>query len=163
MFEGTSDKLLSDIDLARVTLQSKWLRSFGQSRLIFRTELGALATDNFTQVPSSLRFFAGGDQSVRGFGYQTLAPRNSEGELIGGRYLYTGSVEYAYPFADNWRLAMFIDAGNAGDEMFDNPATGYGLGIHWSTVVGPVRVYLARGENEIENTWRMHFSLGGAL
>lgn len=161
--EGASKELASDLDLLRVVAQTRWLRTFEQHRLFWRLELGALSTNNFDEVPSSLRFFAGGDQSVRGFGYESLSPVDDEGQLLGGKYLYTSTLEYTYDIFPEWRLALFADAGNAGMSWFDDVATGFGAGVHWVTPVGPLRVYIARGNNELESTWRVHFSLGASL
>jgi translocation and assembly module TamA len=161
--EGASESMLSDINLARLTVQSRWLRSFGEHRLFWRADVGAIATSRFNEVPSSLRYFAGGDQSIRGFGYQTLSPKDDSQQLIGGKYLYTSSIEYSYALNEKWRVAAFVDAGNASDQFLDNPATGMGVGVHWSTIVGPIRFYLARGNSDTESTWRIHFAMGAAL
>ena len=161
--EVASDQLASDIDFARITAQTKWLYSVDEHRFLVRAELGALATDEFDAVPSTLRYFAGGDQSVRGFGYQSLAPLDDGNELLGGKYLYTSSVEYSIPVYEKWRMAFFADAGNAGNELFENIATGVGSGVHWLSPIGTVRFYLARGNNELEKTWRIHFSMGPVL
>ncbi|XOV80306.1 MAG: autotransporter assembly complex family protein [Aestuariibacter sp.] len=162
-FEGASDSLLSDINLGRITAQSRWLRSFGEHRVFWRADLGAIATNSFQEVPSSLRYFAGGDQSIRGFGYQSLAPQDESEQLIGGKYLYTSSIEYSYELNEKWRLAAFADVGNASDEFLKDPATGLGIGLHWSTIIGPIRFYLARGNSDTESTWRFHFAMGAAL
>ena len=161
--EGASKAIVSDIDVLRLVAQSRWLRTFGNHQWFARAELGALSSDSFNDVPSSMRFFAGGDQSVRGFGYETLAPLDEEAQLIGGKYLYTASIEYSYRLVPDWRLALFADAGNAGMSLFDDVATGVGAGVHWVTPVGPLRVYLARGNSSLESTWRVHFSLGAPL
>ena len=165
--ETAADSLFSDINLLRVTAQSKWLRSWNEHRLLFRADYGAIATEDFDQVPSSLRYFAGGDQSIRGFGYRTISPSklNDEGqpELVGGRYLAVGSVEYSYPFAQNWRGAVFVDAGTSTNKFGGEIATGIGIGVHWLTLIGPVRLYLARGNSDYESAWRIHFAMGPAL
>jgi translocation and assembly module TamA len=160
--EAASEKLISDIDLARLSIQSTWLRSMAKHRLLLRAEFGVIATNDFDQVPSSLRFFAGGDQSVRGFGYQTLSPLEDE-QLSGGKYLNVASAEYSYPVYQDWRLAIFTDIGNASDEPLHNVATGVGVGASWLSPVGPIRLYLARGNSDFERTWRLHFSMGPAL
>ncbi|MEH6711544.1 MAG: autotransporter assembly complex family protein [Paraglaciecola polaris] len=160
--EGATQEVVSDIDLVRISLQTKWLRSYGKHRLFARAELGAIATNDFSQVPSSLRYFAGGDQSVRGFALNTLSPEE-EGELTGGQYLNVASIEYSYPVAQDWRMAVFTDIGNASDEPFKDLATGIGLGASWSSPVGPIRFYFARGNSVEETTWRFHFSMGPAL
>ena len=160
--EGASKSLVSDIDLFRVSLESKWIRSYDKHRLTLRAELGAIATDDFNQVPSSLRYFAGGDQSIRGFGFENLSPV-VDGELTGGRYLSVASVEYSYPLVPNWRIATFVDAGNASDDPFDDTAYSFGVGGSWLSPVGPIRLYLARGKSVTDQTIRLHFSMGPAL
>ena len=165
--ESAADAFFSDINLVRVTAQSKWLRSWNEHRVLFRADLGAIATNDFSQVPSSLRYFAGGDQSIRGFGYRKLSPveLNDMGDdvLTGGRYLAVGSTEYSYPFAENWRLALFFDAGTATNNFSSDYATGIGAGVNWLTPVGPVRIYVGRGNSSYESSWRLHFSMGPAL
>ncbi|MCC2617593.1 autotransporter assembly complex protein TamA [Aestuariibacter halophilus] len=161
-FEVADRALVSDIDFSRLTFSSAWLRSYGSHRLTARLELGAIATNDFQKVPSSLRYFAGGDQSVRGFAFESLAPRK-DGKLEGGRYLNVASVEYSYPVSDQWRLMTFVDVGNATNTPFDRLARGVGAGVSWQSPVGPIRLYLARGHSEWEQTWRLHFAMGPAL
>ncbi|WP_233267417.1 autotransporter assembly complex family protein [Paraglaciecola sp. L3A3] len=165
--EFAADSLLSDINLFRVTATSKWLRSFAQHRFLLRFQAGGIATSSFDQVPSSLRYFAGGDQSVRGFGYETLSPFefDDEGErrLTGGQYLAVASVEYSYPVAEKWRASVFVDAGNASENLAEDIATGVGVGATWLSPVGPIRIYLAHGDSDTESNWRIHFSMGPAL
>jgi translocation and assembly module TamA len=163
--EGASESVLSDINLVRINIQSKWLRSFAEHRLLMRAEFGAIVTNDFNQVPSSMRYFAGGDQSVRGFSYQSLSPLE-DNELTGGRYLNVASLEYSYPVSPNWRMAIFADVGNASDDPLEELATGIGIGGSWLSPVGPLRVYIARGtpgNSELDSTWRLHFSMGPAL
>lgn len=160
--EGATQEVVSDIDLVRISLQSKWLRSYGKHRVFVRAELGAIATNDFSQVPSSLRYFAGGDQSVRGFALNTLSPEEDD-ELTGGQYLNVASAEYSYPVSQDWRMAVFTDIGNASDKPFKDLATGIGLGASWSSPVGPIRFYFARGNSVEETTWRFHFSMGPVL
>jgi translocation and assembly module TamA len=160
--EAASEKLASDIDFLRLSVQSSWLRSIAKHRLLLRAEFGAIATSDFEQVPSSLRYFAGGDQSVRGFGFETLSPLE-DGQLSGGKYLSVVSAEYSYPLAQNWRLAIFTDFGNASDEPLQNLASGIGVGASWLSPIGPIRLYLAKGNSDFEQTWRLHFSMGPAL
>lgn len=161
--EAGSEDLLSDINIARFTAQSKWLRSFGDHRILVRADVGAIVTSEFDLVPSSLRYFAGGDQSVRGFGYKELSPLDEEGDLIGAKYLTVGSAEYSYPVSENWRAAVFADVGSASDIVGEDVATGMGIGAQWLSPVGPIRFYIARGQSEYENTWRFHFSMGPTL
>ncbi|WP_157884351.1 BamA/TamA family outer membrane protein, partial [Paraglaciecola hydrolytica] len=109
----------------------------------------------------------GGDQSIRGFGYKKLSPyvldENGEQQLTGGQYLAVGSVEYSYPFAENWRAAVFVDGGTSTNKFVGNIATGIGAGVNWLSPVGPVRIYVARGNSDYEARWQIHFSMGPAL
>lgn len=165
--EFASESLLSDINMFRVTAASKWVRSYDQHRFLLRAELGGIVTNDFDQVPSSLRFFTGGDQSVRGFDYKTLSPYvlddDDERELTGGQYLAVASIEYSYPVAENWRAAAFVDAGNASEELFKDPAIGVGFGAIWNSFIGPVRFYLAKGKSDFGETRYFHISMGPAL
>ncbi|MDU0354545.1 BamA/TamA family outer membrane protein [Paraglaciecola aquimarina] len=130
--EFASDSLLSDINMFRVTALSKWLRSIDEHRFLLRFQAGGISTSSFDRVPASLRYFAGGDQSVRGFGYETLSPyeldENNEKSLTGGQYLTVASIEYSYPVVEDWRASVFVDAGNASDNIAEDIATGYGIG-----------------------------------
>ncbi|WP_163028309.1 autotransporter assembly complex protein TamA, partial [Pseudomonas viridiflava] len=87
----------SDANLVRGNVLLKGLTTVAQNhRFLGRVQFGGNFTDGYTSIPPSLRFFAGGDQSVRGYDYQTLSPTNSDGDRIGGRYMVAGSVEYQY-------------------------------------------------------------------
>jgi len=165
--EFASESLLSDINMFRITASSKWVRSYAQHRFFWRAELGGIVTNDFDQVPSSLRFFTGGDQSVRGFDYKTLSPfeldADGERELTGGQYLSVASFEYSYPVAENWRAAAFVDAGNASDDLFKDTAIGIGFGAIWYSPIGPVRLYLAKGKSKFGSTRYFHISMGPSL
>lgn len=162
--EATHPAFGSDIELERVRLGARWLRSISRRhRFQLRADAGALATSDFDQVPPSLRFFAGGDQSVRGFAYNSIGPENAAGDIVGGRYLLTGSVEYGWYFRDSWRLALFTDAGNAMDTLAVEPKVGTGFGIHWISPVGPIRLDFAWGVSEERIPFRLHFSMGPQL
>ena len=58
--------------------------------------------NSIENLPSSLRFFAGGDTSVRGYDYRSLGPQDENGDFIGGRHLIETSVETDFRFAENW-------------------------------------------------------------
>ncbi|MGB0956472.1 MAG: autotransporter assembly complex protein TamA, partial [Panacagrimonas sp.] len=90
---------------------------FGErGRVIARAEMGASFVQAFRELPASQRFFAGGDQSVRGYAYQSLAPRDEDGNVIGGRYLSAFSLETEYRVFGNWGAALFVDSGGAADD-----------------------------------------------
>ncbi|MDP2057742.1 MAG: BamA/TamA family outer membrane protein, partial [Thiobacillus sp.] len=100
----------------------------------------------------------GGDNSVRGYAYQSLG-RTLEGGVASVRYLATGSVEYNHFFGGNWGMAVFVDAGDAADSLGNlSPVYGVGVGARYRSPVGPVNLDLAYGEATDE--FRLHFSLG---
>ncbi|WAF74913.1 autotransporter assembly complex protein TamA [Aeromonas dhakensis] len=154
----------SDISFVRVWGRSKWLRTLGEDhRFLLRAEQGAIIGDSFSLVPPSLRFFTGGDQTVRGYGYETISPRGSDGKLLGGRYVSVASAEYNYRFSDKWLGALFVDSGTATVDYSEPWKIGTGVGVRWVTPIGQVRLDLAVGISEDEKPLRLHFALGPEL
>ncbi|AZD80513.1 surface antigen [Pseudomonas chlororaphis subsp. aurantiaca] len=154
----------SDTNLLYGTVLLKGLTTvWDNHRFLGRVQFGGSATNGYKKVPPSLRFFAGGDQSVRGYDYQSLSPENSDGDRIGGRYMVAGSVEYQYSIAEKWRLATFVDQGNSFDKLeLPNLKTGVGVGVRWISPVGPIRLDLARALDD-DGGIRLHFSMGPEL
>jgi translocation and assembly module TamA len=113
------------------------------------------------ELPPSLRFFAGGDQSVRGYGYQDLGPRDENGDVIGGKNLLVGSVELERALGENWGVAVFYDAGNAFDNFSDYEIfEGAGIGVRRYTPIGPVRIDFARQLGVQDPSTRLHIGVG---
>lgn len=134
---------------------------FTESRL----ELGQVFARDGVGLPDTLLFRAGGDGSVRGYDYRSLGPLDANGVVGSGRVVMTSSFEVARPVARSmpslWG-AVFVDAGNAADHWRElDPALGYGFGLRWRSLVGPLRVDLAYGQ-EVKR-WRLHLSVGIAL
>ncbi|WP_404937312.1 autotransporter assembly complex protein TamA [Pseudomonas sp. JDS08PS003] len=154
----------SDTNLLYGTVLLKGLTTaWDNHRFLGRVQFGGSATNGYKSIPPSLRFFAGGDQSVRGYDYQTLSPKNSDGDRIGGRYMVAGSVEYQYSIAEKWRIATFVDQGNSFNKLeLPNLKTGVGVGLRWVSPVGPIRVDLAHAMND-DGGIRLHFSMGPEL
>lgn len=157
-------KLLSDINLIRATASAKHLRSWKNKHfLITRAELGGLYSNRYDMVPTSHRFFAGGDASVRGFAYQSISPVNEDNESVGGQYLTTASIEYNYTIREQWALAAFVDAGRAYKHSSDPYRVGIGFGLRWLSPVGPLRVDVGYGVSEDNHPVRLHLSIGPQL
>ncbi|WP_339483253.1 MULTISPECIES: autotransporter assembly complex protein TamA [unclassified Pseudomonas] len=154
----------SDNNLLYGTAMVKGLTTvFDKHRLLARAQIGGSATNGYKSIPPSLRFFAGGDQSVRGYDYQSLSPENAEGDRIGGRYMVAGSLEYQYSIAEKWRVATFIDQGNSFNSLeLPSLKTGVGLGVRWVSPVGPIRLDLAHAMDD-DGGIRLHFSMGPEL
>ncbi|WP_313084850.1 autotransporter assembly complex family protein [Pseudomonas sp.] len=161
---AAKEGLLSDADLVHATATVKGLTTLaGRHRFLGRVEVGANWTNAYTNVPPSLRYFAGGDQSVRGYDYQSLSPTNSDGDKIGGRYQLAASAEYQYSLTEQWRLATFVDQGNAFNTLeLPSLKSSVGVGVRWVSPVGPIRIDLAHPLDD-EGGVRLHFSMGPEL
>ncbi|PTS86408.1 hypothetical protein DBR00_02305 [Pseudomonas sp. HMWF032] len=161
---GAAKGLLSDANVLHGNIQLKGLTTlFKRHRLLGRVQVGGTESDGFSKVPPSLRFFAGGDQSVRGYDYQSLSPENRAGDKIGGRYLFTSSLEYQYSLTERWRLASFFDQGNTFDSLqIPSLKSAVGLGVRWVSPLGPLRLDLAHPLDN-QGGVRLHFSMGPEL
>ncbi|KXZ73979.1 Translocation and assembly module TamA precursor [Acinetobacter venetianus] len=161
-----TESLLSDANMAILTAGWRFIYSLGENddhQFVGRGDASYIFTDDFNKVPYNLRFFTGGDQSLRGFDYKSLSPEEN-GYKIGGQALGVGSLEYNYQFKDGWRAAIFSDFGNAYDKDFNNPTEySIGVGIRWRSPIGPIRLDVASGISNDNNPIRLHFFIGPQL
>ncbi len=150
---GAHSKLGSDADFARLLVQvERGINLNYQWHLQLRGEFGTSITSSFSELPAIYRFFAGGDRSVRGFGYNTLSPRalvpQSDGtfkeEGIGGRHLMVGSVELVRDLPWNLAGAVFFDAGNAFDDFGDRIEYATGVGVRYRLPVVSIGLDVAK-------------------
>lgn len=157
--DAAAKALLSDQDFLRGYGRVVYFHPFGErDQLILRGELGMVAADSRDGIPSDFLFRTGGDQTVRGYDYQSLGVPEGDA-IVGGRYLAVASVEYVRWLTPLWGAAVFIDAGNAADSPDDlEPVVGYGLGARWKSPVGPLNLDIAYGQETKEA--RLHFSVG---
>ncbi len=157
-----SRNALSTVDLLKSVLNFKYIRAIS-NRNTLKTSLqyGAISTNDFDRLPISQRFFAGGDQSIRGFQFRQVSPRDEDNVAIGGQFLEALSLEHNYRFLDSWSSAIFVDAGRAFSNFDDPYRVGAGVGVRWQSPVGPFRLDIAVpvSENE-ERDVRFHISLG---
>jgi len=161
---GAGKQLVSDTDFAQLKGGIKAINSLGHNnRIITRGSLGSIWTKEFYQLPSSVRFFTGGSQSVRGYAYQSLGPVDKNGFVVGGKNLMVGSIEFEHSLSSKWALAVFYDGGNAIDSFADDLEQGAGFGFRWKSPVGPVRVDLARAITREGKPWRLHINIGPDL
>lgn len=155
---------IGDAAFAQARVESRYLMAVGErDRLLLRGQVGALWTDDFSRLPPQLRFFAGGDRSLRGFGYQTLGPTNAADKVRGGRYLAIASAEYERHLFDEFGIAGFLDAGNAFDTGDATLAAGVGVGLRWRSPVGLVRLDLAVPVAGEGDGLRLHLLIGPEL
>ncbi|GAB2565219.1 outer membrane protein assembly factor [Dyella jejuensis] len=162
---STAGDLLSSARFSEVTVDAKWIRAFWRNnRLILRGSIGHVWTDNFDALPPQLRFFAGGDQSVRGYSFQSIGPENSYGRVIGGNSLVIASATVEHYFTPHWGVATFIDAGNAFNGTNVQPKLGTGVGVRWRSPVGLIRVDLGTPVNDAQRHGvELHLVIGPDL
>ncbi|SDK27936.1 autotransporter secretion outer membrane protein TamA [Ferrimonas sediminum] len=172
--EHANTSLGSDVQLTQVKGQFKWVDSpWEQHRFVLRFDGGLTKVDNddLELVPPSMRFFAGGDTSIRGFSYQSQGPTKTiidangtpQQVVVGGRYLLVGSLEYQYYVNDSWRLATFVDGGNAFNTNDFEAVYSVGVGLHWISPVGPIKADFGYGISEDKPPFRLHLTIGADL
>lgn len=161
---GASDALASDVSFGQIRLSGKYLHPAGDAgRVIARADAGYTRVSEFEALPASLRFYAGGSQSVRGYAFQSLGPLNAAGQVIGGRYLLAGSLEYDYRLTESWGVAVFYDAGKAFNDTRAPFSEGAGAGVRWHLPIGVLRLDFARALSLEGRPWRVHFWIGPDL
>jgi len=161
--QGADENWFSDTSLLQLSVDAATLIPLPQRFSAFIRLRGGTTwhRHDFNTLPVSLRYFAGGDRSVRGFKYNSLGPVNDEGDVVGGKHLLVGSVEIEKRFLQKWGAAIFYDAGNAFDSFNDYQLKhGAGVGLRYFTQIGAIRLDLARQLGEKDNRYRLHFSLG---
>lgn len=163
---GASDAVLSDVTFLQGSVGARWIQALDdKNRILLRGQAGTTMIEDrqFPLLPTSIRFFAGGDSSVRGYALDSIAPRDAQGRVVGGRHLLVGSIEFDHRFRDNWSVAAFVDTGDAFDNEAPDFRTGAGIGLRWQSPVGPVKLDLAHGFDNPGDSFRIHFSLGPEL
>ena len=157
---GTAKAMGSSVSMVQGRLRPKYVRGIGGfGSLILRAEGGATEIDNFQRLPATLRFFAGGEGSIRGYSYKTLGPKNALGLVEGGKYLLTASIEYDQIVYKKWGAAVFYDGGNAFDTIPFTWKSGAGFGIRWFSFLGPVKMDFAWGISEPSPASAFHIYL----
>jgi translocation and assembly module TamA len=168
---GALDGVLSTASFLSAHLDAKVIRpAGGRMRAIGRAQIGYVFTDDIRDLPPTRRFVTGGDQTVRGYAFESLGPalpgEDEEGDplLIGGKALLVGSVEADYEVIPNWRVAVFGDAGNSLADFSDVTLEfGVGAGIRWISPIGMLRIDGAFAVSEPGSPFRVHLVIGPDL
>jgi translocation and assembly module TamA len=163
---GTDEWLGSSTAFVQLETGGKLILPLGSNaRLLTRVEAGWTIKDDFSDLPFSVRYFAGGDGSVRGYDYKSLGPIDTEGNVIGGANKLVGSIEFDAQVFGNWSAALFVDSGNAFNSFSDmSLKTSVGAGIRWYSPLGPIRFDVGVPlDRDAPDSWRIHISLGPDL
>ncbi|MFC0322650.1 autotransporter assembly complex family protein [Gallibacterium melopsittaci] len=152
----------SDVNFYSAIASTSWIRTYHENhRFLVRAEIGYLSTKDFSKIPPALRFFAGGDRSVRGYGYHKISPRDADNKLVGGNRLFTSSIEYQYQVHPKWWGAIFYDTGFAGNRFsFSELRKGAGIGVRWNSPIGAVKFDIATPINDKDNSKNVEFYIG---
>lgn len=161
---GAPETPLSDTTFLQASADAKWIRRITEDgRALLRAGLGAMLVDDFDALPPELRFFAGGDRTVRGFAYEEIGETNASGGVIGGKYLAYAGIEYEHYFLPQWGAAAFTDAGDAFSSNFDVNVS-VGIGLRWKSPVGLVRLDFAKPVvTDLDDGFRIHVIIGPDL
>lgn len=161
---GASKQVLSNASFLRADARAKWISTpVHRTRLLLRGEVGTTWAPDFAPLSPSLRFFAGGGQSVRGFAYRSLGPRDSTGAVIGGPHLIVGSLEVDRRVLRNWLVAAFYDIGSALFRRGDPVEDAAGVGLRWISPLGPIRLDFATPLHEPGRKVHLHVGMGPDL
>ncbi len=160
--EASSTALGSDTDFVRLAGGLRYLNGWSETnQVIARLEAGAIASGDFLDVPASRRFFTGGDQTVRGFDFESLSPLDSEGELTGGQYLNVASLEYRRQWRPAWQWALFADSGRAYNDSAEAFHSSAGMGLRWQSPIGTVAFDIAKPvDSDLSDSVRLHIYMG---
>lgn len=160
---GAHENLLSDISFAQLYGTAKLVQQVGPGRFLLRAEAATTLADELLELPISVRFFTGGDTSVRGYQYGELGATNDLDEVVGGKHMLVGSVEYDMRVTGNWYAAVFVDSGNSFGDFTDMKLQqSVGLGVRWLSPIGPIRVDVAKALSE-NGGFRLHITMGPDL
>ena len=160
---AASEFLLSDQNVLQFKAQAKYVTKLGGGKLLSRLNYGTTLVNDFDRLPKSLRFFAGGGNSVRGYDYESLGETNDSGSVKGGKQLLDLSLEYQHPIKNGWSAAVFADAGNAFDDFKNTDLkVGVGFGARWSSPVGPVKIDLGFPTDDFSQP-KLYLSIGSDL
>jgi translocation and assembly module TamA len=164
--EGTHQILGSSTGLIRLVLDGDLIVPLPwRLSLLTRVKAGTTFQNRpLDQLPTSLRFFAGGDKSVRGYSYQSLGPKDATGAVIGGKHVLVGSIEIEKALFSDWGVAAFYDAGNAFNALNDITLfQGAGLGVRYYSKIGALKLDFARQVGIPDPGFRIHFTVGFQL
>ncbi len=163
-FLGAVKGVVSDATFLQGTINGKAIITPLKSwRVLGRGSLGTTLANSIDSLPPSLRFYTGGDSTVRGYKYKSIGTEDSAGKVIGGRYLVVGSIELERVLTESWSLASFWDVGTATDDLSLDFSQGVGGGVRYRLPFGQIKVDMASAITEDGNPIRMHLTVGGDL
>ena len=168
---GSPATLGSDASYLQVYARGErvWPIVQGPWYLRLRGEIGTSWVNDFSQLPGSQRFFAGGDRSVRGFALDSLSPKDpnappgSGNKGVGGKHKLVGSIELERDLPHDLRGAVFFDTGNAFDDWNTPLEYSVGVGIRLKLPMLLIGVDVAQALSEPDKKPRLHLNITQVL
>ena len=148
----------------QVHARVQWFHGFdADSKLILRGEAGHTFSGSFLDLPPSLRFYAGGDRSVRGYDWHEIGPGRSGRDVYytGASNVVTASVEYERYFKGPWApRCSSTAAAFEGKRPTCTPASASACArarrwVQW--------IDIARGLKSPDSPFTLHFAIGADL
>jgi outer membrane protein insertion porin family len=160
-----------DISFTKYTGKTGWYFPIAWNTVGFVHAKAGYVTENPDGfLPLYERFYLGGINSLRGFEWRSVGPRDEKGAEIGGDKFVQFNLEYLIPLFLEFNIfgVVFFDTGNAydNDENVDlgNMRESAGGGVRWYSPVGPIRLeygyILDRLEGEPSGRWEFSMSTG---
>jgi translocation and assembly module TamA len=157
---GSTSALGSDSDFLQFKVQDEHVFDLSPRwHLLLRGQLGLSAVKDFSELPGSRRFFAGGDRSVRGYALNSLSPIDADGNKTGGRHLVVFSVEFERDLPRNFGVAAFFDTGNAVNKLGDPLEYSVGVGFRWRIPVVTLGIDIAQSLSQPKLSPRLHLNI----
>jgi translocation and assembly module TamA len=160
---------------------ASYLRFYGRAERVWpisgpwyvrlRGEFGTSWVNDFSELPASQRFFAGGDRSVRGFALDELSPPAEAGgqpvdgssKGVGGEHKVVGSIEIERDLPRNFRIAAFYDTGNAFNDWSTPLEYSVGIGVRWRLPMLLIGIDVAQALSESDRRPRLHLNITQVL
>lgn len=162
--KGAHESALSDVSFLQAVARAKAIRRYGDvNKITLSGAVGRTWVGDFHRLPAAYRFFTGGDKTVRGYKFSSIGDRDSSNTNIGGNKMYYLSAEYEYFFRENMAAAVFVDAGDAYSTDSAKLKVGAGVGFHYYSPIGPIKVDIAHGFDEPGDKVRLHLNIGPSM
>ncbi|MDR3346513.1 MAG: outer membrane protein assembly factor BamA [Campylobacteraceae bacterium] len=130
--------------------------------LRYKAQFGWIKENGY--LPYNEKLYLGGTNSLRGFESNSIAPKNANGALTGGKMSFYNSVEMSFPIVERIKMrgALFFDYGMIGEKNFDDKRASGGVAIEWISPMGPIQFIFARPikKEDGDRTSSFEFTMG---
>lgn len=163
--ETSSEDLGAETDFFITKGGFKWLHGLTEKQsLLLKSTGGIIFAGNIADLTATQLFYVGGDQTIRGYDYESLSTVDESGAIIGGQYLNAFGIEYRYQWLPKWQLSVFTDTGRAFRDSADKVYVGAGVGVRWISPIGPLNIDLAFPVNDdVYDGARLHVYMGPVI